>query len=92
MRGTVKSLCKSLPSLGTVILLNVLIVYVFSIFGMQVLSGRVSYCGNPEVPTNTTKIDCEGKYGSKWVLPPANYNNIFSSMLTFFEIQTVEDW
>ena len=35
--------------------------------------------------------DCEAA-GYDWELPPDNYNNIFASMLTFFEISTLEMW
>jgi hypothetical protein len=27
-----------------------------------------------------------------WSVPPNNYNNVFNSMLTFFEISTLEMW
>jgi hypothetical protein len=27
-----------------------------------------------------------------WSVPPNNYNNVFVSMLTFFEISTLEMW
>jgi len=26
------------------------------------------------------------------VTPPANFDNIFNSLITFFEIQTLSDW
>jgi hypothetical protein len=52
------------------------------------LCGRVSYCSNRKYPN---KVECL-KNKSTWETPPQNYNNIFFSMLTFFEIQTLEDW
>jgi len=27
-----------------------------------------------------------------WLLPPENYNNFFISMLTFYEVSTLEMW
>lgn len=35
-----------------------------------------------------TKVDRE----REWTVPINNYDNIFSSMLTFFEISTLEMW
>jgi hypothetical protein len=30
--------------------------------------------------------------GGEWITPLQNHNNIFFSMLTFFEVQLLEDW
>ena len=38
------------------------------------------------------KALCDEDDSLEWVIPPNNYDNIFSSMLTFFEISTLEMW
>lgn len=30
--------------------------------------------------------------GSNWIKPPRNFDNIFSAMLTLFEMMSSEDW
>ena len=50
--------------------------------------GLISECTDL---TYETKIACL-EAGYEWVAPPNNHDNIFSSMLTFFEISTLEMW
>jgi len=30
--------------------------------------------------------------GGEWTIPENNYNTVFSSMTTFFEVSTLETW
>ena len=57
--------------------------------------GRIASCsymdGDEAISMELNKADCLAK-GYDWDLPPDNYNNIFASMLTFFEISTLEMW
>lgn len=39
-----------------------------------------------------TKDECMADDTLEWVVPPNNYDNIFMSMLTFFEVSTLEMW
>ena len=88
MRDTLDSLIKSMPSLCNALLMNLMCLYVYSILGIQLFSGRMSYCS---VKQYMSKDDCEaGK--AKWKTNPQNFDNIFRAMLTFFDIQTLEDW
>ena len=77
-----------MPSLANVLLLQLLALYIFSILGVQLLCGRVSFCSEAKFLTKKTCL--QGK--ATWETHPQNYNNIFSSMLTFFEIETLGDW
>jgi hypothetical protein len=88
LRDTLGSLISSLPNLIAAWLINVLFLYVFGILGVQLMCGKVSSCADA---TFLTKAECLAA-GKEWVLPPEHYNDIFSSMRTFFEIQTLQDW
>jgi hypothetical protein len=51
--------------------------------------------GKYEVPEFDDYGDPTGKMYETpriWRVPPNNYNNVFNSMLTFFEISTLEMW
>lgn len=52
------------------------------------LKGRVSICSDPLF---VWKHDCIDN-GHEWLTPTNNYNNILWSMLTFFEVSTLEMW
>ena len=69
-------------------LLMLLTLYIFSILGVQLLCGRLSYCSKKEF---CNKEDCLANKAT-WETYPQNYNNIFKSMLTFFEVETLGDW
>ena len=57
------------------------------------LIGRVSGCFDEAGDyIALKKTDCEAREDLEWVVPPNNYDNIFASMLTFFEISTLEMW
>jgi len=60
---------------------------VFSIIGHIILGNGIGYCSNSDI---TTKSECTGSY--EWIVPFNNYDNIGSSMITFFEISTLEKW
>ena len=44
MKLVVNSLIDSIPNLFNVLLVSILFYYVFGILGLQLLSGKVSYC------------------------------------------------
>jgi len=90
MRNTVECLIAAIPNMMNALMINFLFIYIFSILGVQLFSGRLFHC-NDHPFTISTKVDCEAK-GAAWENFPQNYDSIFASMLTFFEIQTLEDW
>jgi len=92
MKLVVNSILNSIPSLINVGLISILFYFVFGVIGLQSLSGRVSYCVDADGNgVDVNKVTCLAD-GLEWVLPPNNYDNIFSSMLTFFEVSTLEMW
>ncbi len=88
MRLIVNSLLNSISGIGNVVVISILFYTVYAILGVQFLKGRVGLCSDI---TYTTKSDCLLAEQS-WVIPPENYDDFFSSMLTFFEISTLEMW
>ena len=92
MKLVVNSILNSIPSLINVGLISILFYFVFGVIGLQMLMGKVSQCFDAGGdPIKLNKADClAAEY--EWVVPPNNYDNIFYSMLTFFEISTLEMW
>ena len=90
MKLVVNSILASIPNLINVFMISILFYFVFGVIGLQMLMGKVSYC-MPENFIELDKIPCE-EAGGEWVLPENNYNTVFSSMTTFFEVSTLETW
>lgn len=107
IKTVVDSLLKSIPSLLNVLLIIGLFLAVFGILGVQLFKGSVSVCSDPS-DVIKVKSECIGYYlrpksigeevvghelvRRQWVTPQNHYDNIGSSMLTFFEISTLEMW
>ena len=89
MRLIVNSLLNSISGIGNVMIISVLFYTVYGILGVQFLKGRVGLCSDELL---TTKEACLLVEGNLWILPPEHYDNFFSSMLTFFEVSTLEMW
>jgi len=97
MKLVVNSILASIPNLINVFLISILFYFVFGVIGLQILSGKVSYCLDENDPENELKafeFDKEPclAAGYTWVLPKNNYNNVLGSMTTFFEVSTLETW
>ena len=89
MKLVVNSILASIPNLINVFLISILFYFVFGVLGLSILMGKVSFCS--EDPDVLDKLSCiEG--GFEWVTPENNYNNVFASMTTFFEVSTLETW
>ena len=92
MKLVVNSILNSVPSLVNVGLISMLFYFISGVIGLQMLAGRVSFCADEEggmVEFNKEMCDAAGY---EWVIPPYHYDNIFASMLTFFEVSTLEMW
>lgn len=89
MKLVVNSILASIPNLINVFLISILFYFVFGVLGLSILMGKVSFCS--EDSDVLDKLSCiEG--GFEWVTPENNYNNVFASMTTFFEVSTLETW
>lgn len=106
IKTVVNALLHSIPSLLNVLLIIILFLLVFGILGVQLLKGTIGFC-NDTGPAIKTKADCTGLFmteelqnGSmvqvekerEWSTPINNFNNLAFSMITFFEISTLEMW
>lgn len=72
LRLCMESLASAIPSLTYALLLNFLFIYVFSILGVQLFSGKISGCSDDQI---MDKDSCE-KANKKWILPNAHFNDI----------------
>jgi hypothetical protein len=96
MKTIVNSLLKAIPSLFNVALINILFFVVFGILGVQIFKGQIGHCNDETIEY---KIKCTGKFmldgvktDREWVVPFNNFNNVLWSMITFFELATLEGW
>jgi hypothetical protein len=88
LRNALESLVFAVPALKSAIGIDFLLLYIFGILGVQMLCGRLSSCDDEKWLDKTTCLAND----AKWIVPLQNHDNIFTSMLTFFEIQLLEDW
>lgn len=89
MKLVVNSILASIPNLINVFLISILFYFVFGVLGISMLMGKVSFCN---VDGDLDKLQCLAIEGGEWVTPENNYNNVFASMTTFFEVSTLETW
>ena len=108
IKTVVNSLAHSIPSLLNVMLIILLFLLVFGILGVQLFKGGIGMCNDEDPRILNKQLcvgwfweDIENNFGQKigsrrtnrsWDVPFNNYNNVFYSMITFFEISTLEMW
>ena len=85
----IKSLIKSLPSLGNVILVCFLAIFIFALLGVSLFKNQLRYYCYNLIYKN--KEDCV-KNGYSWYENPYKFNNFLWSLLTNFEIMMAENW
>jgi voltage-dependent calcium channel L type alpha-1D len=108
IKTVVNSLLLSIPTLLNVMLIILLFLLVFGILGVQMFKGSMGVCNDKSEAIQmrddcsgnytVTKLD---KWGDPdgtldiarvWSIPTTNYDNVFNSMLSFFEICSLEMW
>ena len=92
----VVSLLKSIPGIGNLMLIVILALMLFGIQGVTFFKGKFFFCVDENIPPHVamnvkTVWDCYD-YGGEWVRYEANFDNIFHSMLTMFNMMTAEGW
>ena len=85
----IKSLIKSLPSLGNVILVCFLAIFIFALLGVSLFKNQLRYYCSNLIYKN--KEDCINN-GYSWYENPYKFNNFLWSLLTNFEIMMAENW
>ena len=96
LKATLKAYYKSLIQLLKLILIELLIILIFDIIGVNYFRGRFSRCDFSNIPREympnvKTKWDCLD-YGGDWITIYPNLDNIKSGFILFFEMMTTEDW
>lgn len=108
IKTVVNSLLQSIPALLNVLLIVLLFLMVFGILGVQLFKGQLGRCNDkhPDIQwrancTGMFTVDDYDDYGRvigqkdiprEWEIPFNNYDDILHSMMTFFEISTLEMW
>eukprot|EP00659_Diplonema_papillatum_P022930 gene22930-35140_t len=98
LRMVVITLMQSIGGIGNVAIISFLIFLVFGILGVQLLSGTLHHCSDTSI---TYRDACHGYYVAdngllmqrSWENKSSqHFDNIFASLLTLFEISTLELW
>ena len=98
LRMVVITLMQSIGGIGNVAVISFLVFLVFGILGVQLLAGQLYFCTDVHI---LNREACYGWYPGedgamtmrRWRNKnPQNFDNIFSSLLTLFEVSTLELW
>ena len=98
MKKVVTSVMRSLPAVGNVLLISLLFYLIFGILGVIFFKGSFYSCTDPNIDDED---DCIGVYiapeagiikNRRWRNSDYNFDNVLNSMLTLFEISTLEQW
>eukprot|EP00755_Sulcionema_specki_P039239 Sspe_Gene.24208::Locus_9544_Transcript_1_1_Confidence_1.000_Length_4909::g.24208::m.24208/K04851/CACNA1D; voltage-dependent calcium channel L type alpha-1D len=102
LKVVVRTLLQALPGVANVAIVAFLIFLVFAILGVQLFSGRLYYCTDPRI---LERHECHGVHPDyytvgadeppvmrRWLRRDQNFDHIFASMLTLFEVSTLELW
>eukprot|EP00756_Hemistasia_phaeocysticola_P018451 Hpha_TRINITY_DN15595_c0_g2::TRINITY_DN15595_c0_g2_i1::g.108714::m.108714/K04842/SCN10A; voltage-gated sodium channel type X alpha len=103
LKLVVRTLLKSLPAVANVALIALLIYLIFGILGVQLFAGRMYRCEDPNnefaIYQFRNETDClMGQENvsvldrRRWRNNPQNFDNIGVSLLTLFEVATLELW
>jgi hypothetical protein len=101
LRIVVNSLFKSLPTLANVMLVILIVMFIFGILFVQLYKGKFYHCDvDGEASGMFSLTDCIGTtvaasgemVSLAWVKPPFSYDNVGESVITLFEVATLEMW
>lgn len=98
LKTVVTSVMRSMPAVGNVILISLLFYLIFGILGVIFFKGAFYTCTDPNIENQD---DCEGMYidpnsgvivERDWRNSDFHFDNVAMSMLTLFEVSTLEMW
>ena len=101
LRIVVNSLFKSLPTLANVMLVLGIFWMIFGILFVQLYKGKFWFCSIDGEQSGIFSItDCTGSFVTEggdlvelaWTKPPFTFDNIGDSIVTLFEVSTLEMW
>jgi hypothetical protein len=89
------TLVNSLVPLGIVAVICFFVISIFAVLWIALQKGRVFRCSVDEDMDDHkhyfTYVECLAE-GGEWVAAQQSYDNYFRSLLTLFEVMTLEDW
>ena len=94
LRDAMNILFKSIPDLISLTFFYFMNLFVFGIIAVNYLKGVFFYCNTIDLEIQScviTREDCFD-YGGDWVNQDLNFDNIFISLSTLFQISTTEGW
>ena len=96
LKVAVQCLFNAIPGIVNVLVIEMLFFMLFGIFGTNYFKGTFFYCDTSKVPTKlasniSDKWNCID-YGGVWINQDANFDSVFQSMVTLFEMSTTEGW
>ena len=99
MKMVVNALFAAMPEVANVGLVSLGFFVGFAIMGLALFRGQLNFCDGDEDDVYLSEIDCIGTYivngrshDREWRTNTANFDNIGSSLLTLFEMATLEGW
>ena len=97
----INTLFSSIPALKNVMMVTILLLLIFAIMGVNFFKGSFYQCEFDDLISDaqkeylmnliSTKSDCL-QQGGEWVNPRSNFDNVFESFLTLFEMMSTEGW
>ena len=97
MKKVVTSVIEAMPAIINVMLITVLFYIIFGILGIIFFNGIMFYCTDPNISLESECIgnfvDSSGNFTQReWRELSYNFDNIFSAVLTLFDLSTLEAW
>ena len=103
LKQVVQCMIVSVKSIGNIMAVTVLLIFMFGVIGVQLFKGKFFSCTNLSMDNNQT---CQGEFITfsdgdinkpiveerQWVRSEFHYDNIMHAMLTLFVVATFEGW
>jgi voltage-dependent calcium channel L type alpha-1D len=102
LKHVVQCVIVAIKSIGNIMLVTILFIFLFSVIGIQLFKGSFFFCNDDDMKTPE---DCQGYfYGTEedgsigdpikreWNKREFNYDNVFQAMMTLFVVMTFEGW
>ena len=103
LKQVVQCMIVSVKSIGNIMAVTVLLIFMFGVIGVQLFKGKFFICSDLSMDNNQT---CQGEYIAfadgdinkplleerLWERSPFHYDDILHAMLTLFVVATFEGW
>jgi len=108
MKRVVSTLMSIIPAIANIIVLVIIAWLIFAILGVQLFSGKLSECNDPDIewkvgfgPAGDGSDECIGFFAGgddgemiarEWSSERPHFDHTGEALLTLFELATLEDW